>query len=201
MREWLARAARAARDPAWVADGIVSDEWLPASPVNGRLDAFKWETPVERIGHRQDNEAPPILSEITTEAEPAPATFVVQQLELAGEGEEPTAAQSASQPSPELPPENSHEDSPASAQPVASPPAAIAAEPVAESIKPAPAMAALGIAAPPTRIEPQPTRAYGLSAAPKGRSSRAPLPRGLVTAPDDPGPDAPDPLTPPASQR
>jgi len=201
MREWLARAARAARDPAWVADGIVSDEWLPASPVNGRLDAFKWETPVERIGHRQDNEAPPILSEITTEAEPAPATFVVQQLELAGEGEEPTAAQSASQPSPELPPENSHEDSPASAQPVASPPAAIAAEPVAESIKPAPAMAALGIAAPPTRIEPQPTRAYGVSADTKGRSSRAPLPRGLVTAPDDPGPDAPDPLTPPASQR
>src|SRR5262249_42830206 len=29
-REWTARAVRARRDPAWVADGYVSDQWLPA---------------------------------------------------------------------------------------------------------------------------------------------------------------------------
>ena len=46
-REWLARAARAARDPAWLADGIVSDKWLPASPATGRLDAFVWGKPRE----------------------------------------------------------------------------------------------------------------------------------------------------------
>ncbi len=45
-REWLARAVRAPRDPAWTADGIVSDEWEPVSPVTGRLDAFEWRVPV-----------------------------------------------------------------------------------------------------------------------------------------------------------
>lgn len=45
-REWLARAVRAPRDPAWTADGIVSDEWEPLSPVTGKLDAFEWKVPV-----------------------------------------------------------------------------------------------------------------------------------------------------------
>ena len=31
-REWLARATRAPRDPAWIADGVVSDRWAPISP-------------------------------------------------------------------------------------------------------------------------------------------------------------------------
>jgi len=44
-REWMTRALRAARDPAWIADGIVSDHWLPMSPVSGRLDAFQWRDP------------------------------------------------------------------------------------------------------------------------------------------------------------
>ncbi|MDR4307395.1 hypothetical protein IHQ68_12285 [Chelatococcus sambhunathii] len=46
-REWLGRAARAPRDPAWVADGVSSDKWAPTSPVTGRLDAFVWKIPVE----------------------------------------------------------------------------------------------------------------------------------------------------------
>ena len=45
-REWLARAVRAPRDPAWTADGLVSDEWEPVSPVTGKLDAFEWKVPV-----------------------------------------------------------------------------------------------------------------------------------------------------------
>jgi HemY protein len=32
VREWLARAVRAPRDPAWTADGYVSEEWAPVSP-------------------------------------------------------------------------------------------------------------------------------------------------------------------------
>ncbi len=44
-REWTIRALRAKRDPAWVADGYVSQEWLPASPRNGQLDAFAWGVP------------------------------------------------------------------------------------------------------------------------------------------------------------
>ncbi len=31
-RQWLARALHAARDPAWTADGLVSDKWLPVRP-------------------------------------------------------------------------------------------------------------------------------------------------------------------------
>ncbi len=49
VREWLARATRAPRDPIWIADGLISDSWAPASPVTGRLDAFVWETPAERL--------------------------------------------------------------------------------------------------------------------------------------------------------
>jgi len=48
-REWTARAVRAAPDPAWTADGYVSDRWRPVSPVTGRLDAFQWVTPVAAL--------------------------------------------------------------------------------------------------------------------------------------------------------
>jgi HemY protein len=51
-REWMARALNAAHDPAWTADGIVSDRWLPVSPVSGRLDAFQWKVPVAELGER-----------------------------------------------------------------------------------------------------------------------------------------------------
>ena len=34
-REWLARAVRGPRDRAWIADGYISDRWLPVSPVTG----------------------------------------------------------------------------------------------------------------------------------------------------------------------
>jgi HemY protein len=46
-REWLSRAVKAPRDPAWTADGLVLDEWLPVSPVSGRFDAFVWQVPAE----------------------------------------------------------------------------------------------------------------------------------------------------------
>lgn len=49
-REWMARALRAPPGPAWVADGFVSDRWLPVSPVTGRLDAFQWRAPAGGAG-------------------------------------------------------------------------------------------------------------------------------------------------------
>jgi HemY protein len=48
VREWLGRAARAPRDKAWVAEGVISDRWAPVSP-SGTLDGFVWRTPDERI--------------------------------------------------------------------------------------------------------------------------------------------------------
>ena len=49
VREWLARASRAQRDACWIADGVMSDLWMPASPVSGKLGAFVWKRPDERI--------------------------------------------------------------------------------------------------------------------------------------------------------
>ena len=49
VREWLARAANAARDPVWFADGVISNRWEPVSPTDGRLDAFQWRVPVEAL--------------------------------------------------------------------------------------------------------------------------------------------------------
>jgi HemY protein len=49
VREWLARAVSAHRDPAWTADGQVSESWKPTSPVTGKLDAFEWKVPVQEL--------------------------------------------------------------------------------------------------------------------------------------------------------
>ena len=49
VRQFLSKAVRAPRDPAWVADGFVSDRWAPVSPLTGKLDAFEWRAPVERL--------------------------------------------------------------------------------------------------------------------------------------------------------
>ena len=50
VREWLARAINAPRDPAWTADGVASERWAPTSPVTGALDAFQWRVPIEAVG-------------------------------------------------------------------------------------------------------------------------------------------------------
>ena len=62
VRQHLARALRAPRDPAWTADGLVSERWLPVSPVSGRIDAFEWKVPVERLQ--------PLVEHVVDEPEP-----------------------------------------------------------------------------------------------------------------------------------
>jgi HemY protein len=107
-REWLARAARAPRDPAWIADGIVSDRWQPISPVTGRLDAFRWEAPPDVLVapelHRHDDvtadlddetrviAAAPAPEEPARAPEPEPEPASTPQLEAA-------AAEPAAEPS------------------------------------------------------------------------------------------------------
>src|SRR3954451_19213962 len=68
-REWMARALRAPRDPAWSADGYVSDRWMPVSPVSGRLDAFQWKVPLAELGDAREV----IEGEDWTRAAEAPA--------------------------------------------------------------------------------------------------------------------------------
>lgn len=72
-REWLSRAVRAPRDPAWTADGFISRVWLPVSPVTGELGAFRWRVPVEGIAH----------------GEPEPAEEAVKEPGSAGEEHTP----------------------------------------------------------------------------------------------------------------
>jgi HemY protein len=60
-REWMARAVHAAHDPAWTADGVIAESWMPVSPVSGRLDAFQWRVPVADLTPRGpviDEQAP-----------------------------------------------------------------------------------------------------------------------------------------------
>lgn len=60
VREWLARAVKAPRDPAWTADGYVSEQWSPVSPVTGRLNSFEWKVPVVELAPAIEAEKPEI---------------------------------------------------------------------------------------------------------------------------------------------
>lgn len=90
-REWMGRALHAARDPAWTADGLVSDKWMPVSPVTGRLDAFQWRVPLADLtppgpvieDHRPTGDMPAVVPLVPAVVErpdladrPAPAEDV-----------------------------------------------------------------------------------------------------------------------------
>jgi HemY protein len=111
VREWLARAARAPRDRAWIADGFVSDRWAPVSPA-GKLDAFVWRTPEERLS------AP-------SEASLAQAPALVEEPPEAPDAAEPPAPIDA----PSAPPTLEAAPEPAGAKIVSIAPAAVLAKP------------------------------------------------------------------------
>jgi len=107
-REWTARAVRAAPDPAWTADGYVSDRWRPVSPVTGRLDAFQWVTPVAALtSERAEIEAEaPQLAEARL---PEPAVpSAIESKAVVVEADEPVVEEAVpAEPAPEpVKPEN-----------------------------------------------------------------------------------------------
>lgn len=74
VRHWLAQAVRAPRDPAWTADGYVTETWRPVSPVTGALDALQWRAPVETLHPALEaGEAPASLAEEAIRSLPATA--------------------------------------------------------------------------------------------------------------------------------
>jgi HemY protein len=77
VREWLGRAARAPRDKAWVADGVISDRWAPVSP-SGALDGFVWRTPDERIAAPAESAAAPPAPPAPAEAIAGPAPAIAR---------------------------------------------------------------------------------------------------------------------------
>ncbi len=101
VRAWLVRAVRAPRDPVWEADGVVSEQWAPVSPVTGRLDAFEWREPPERLGQviEPDLLEPPVLVKADEEVHAAPVIEAkaseVEKIAKDGESEPESAAKAA----------------------------------------------------------------------------------------------------------
>ncbi|MDE2018554.1 MAG: heme biosynthesis protein HemY, partial [Hyphomicrobiales bacterium] len=108
VREWLARAAIAPRDPAWIADGVIADRWSPVSPVTGKLDAFAWRAPDERI---TDAPALPLS------AEPADARAKGEAHAIPPREAEPALIEHAAPAATEPPPAPAHPAPPADAEP------------------------------------------------------------------------------------
>ncbi len=73
VREWLARAVHAPRDPAWVADGVVSDKWSPVSPVTGAFDVFQWRVPADALDAADTDLLAAKLDELVKLGAPVPA--------------------------------------------------------------------------------------------------------------------------------
>ncbi|MCR5857033.1 heme biosynthesis protein HemY [Mesorhizobium sp. J428] len=82
VREYLGRAVKAQPDPAWTADGIVSEKWAPFSPVTGRIGAFEWRVPVERIGQVIE-QAPQVVDGPAPEPERVTPPAIIQRSEPA----------------------------------------------------------------------------------------------------------------------
>jgi len=83
VREWMSRAMRAAGDPAWTADGVISDQWRPVSP-SGRLDGYEWRVPLAEIGVIRpviDLETPPSQDDAPTPLEATQAAPVAAPVE------------------------------------------------------------------------------------------------------------------------
>ena len=92
-REWMARAVHAARDPAWTADGVVSDRWLPVSPVTGQLDAFQWRVPLAELAPPPMEATARMMSRAAIEAAPPPrAVEAVSPVESKPAAPAPAAA-------------------------------------------------------------------------------------------------------------
>jgi HemY protein len=98
--EWLQRAQRAPRDPAWVADGVVSDRWAACSRVTGRLDAFEWTLPKDQVGTGEDE-----VEHLRARPAPADMPLLAEKAQPVAE-EEPHAPAPSGAPAEAAPAEN-----------------------------------------------------------------------------------------------
>ena len=185
-RAWTLRAVRALHDPAWTADGYVSDRWRPVSPVTGRLDAFQWQTPVAALPSDTGGAIESSPFEEAMLATPRRAVVLEPPAPVADEpapapaNPAPPAAPAAPV-APTLAPEQDNAPPPAAAAEAI--PAEAASE-AATDIAPAPS---------PAPAEPAPVRPAPLFRSRQDipRTVPSPIPAviPLVRAPDDPGVD------------
>ena len=207
VREWLARAVRAPRDPAWTADGYVSEIWLPVSPISGRLDVFEWKVPVERLGPVLENDLDPMVPGIPAQQPPAVVDTPVEEGETVIDGStaeapaEPeeviASAETAETETPkviDLEPEPAEAEKATTEKPL--PEAVQEPEPAAES-EPEPETTAQEEAGESPASEPPPEAAE-TPPAKAGNGATEPEEQAFPPVPDDPGVDpneAPEPTT------
>jgi HemY protein len=128
-RAWTLRAVRARHDPAWTADGYVSDRWRPVSPVTGRLDAFQWQTPVaslpsdkgatiESSAFEEAMLAAPPPKRVTGDGGPAEPAHEVEAAPPAQDNAPPATVAEAVSAEPVKPAPEAAESSPVAATPV-----------------------------------------------------------------------------------
>ncbi|KPL53664.1 hypothetical protein ABB55_16785 [Prosthecomicrobium hirschii] len=179
VRGWRARAARAPRDPSWIADGFVAERWAPVSPVSGRLDAFEWKVPADLLGG-------PVTDPFDETDEAGDDTAGLLPLEQARP--DPTRADSF-RPDPARPEQGrpahmppAAEAEPAKAPPAAEPPRAELLPP--EPTRPAPSAPAPSAATPPSAA---PAREKAKSGAP----DRKPEPALIEAKPEPVKPAGP----------
>jgi HemY protein len=91
VRQFLSKAVRAPRDPAWVADGFVSERWAPISPITGKLDAFEWRAPMERLA--------PLIEDVDLEEERSPVLIapVHEEAQVIEEEAQPVESEAENQ--------------------------------------------------------------------------------------------------------
>jgi HemY protein len=167
---------RARHDPAWTADGYISDRWLPVSPVTGRLDAFQWQTPVAALPSDKGDVIESSPFEEAMLAAPAPRQVERAETKIVEPPrEEPTEPVAAPEPKPAEP-------APAAAQDNAPPPAAA---------EPSPAPAPAPSFPPPAESAPAGPAPLFRARADLPKTAPAPVPAviPIVRAPDDPGID------------
>jgi HemY protein len=171
-RAWTLRAVRALHDPAWTADGYVSDRWRPVSPVTGRLDAFQWQTPVAALPSDKGPAIEPSPFEEAMLATPRRAVVLEPPTPALVPAPAPVEAEPAGPPA---------ATAPAAAQDNAPPAAAVESEPApAEEPSPPPAQPAPPVAAPLFRARHD---------IPKAVPAPIPAVIPIIRAPDDPGID------------
>ncbi|KRR28718.1 heme biosynthesis protein HemY [Bradyrhizobium retamae] len=199
-RAWTLRAVRALHDPAWTADGYVSDRWRPVSPVTGRLDAFQWQTPVAALPSDKASTIESSPFEEAMLATPRRAVVIAPPEAADEQPAEPTAPVTPEPPA-----------APA-AQDNVPPPAAAAEVPPAEATRhEAATILPTQEPAPPKPAEPAPSQPAPLFRSRQDipKTVPAPIPAviPLIRAPDDPGIDEDGPadefaeqLAPPKAQ-
>jgi HemY protein len=151
VRQHLARAVKAQPDPAWSADGYVSEKWAPFSPVTGRIGAFEWRVPVERIGQLIEQTPQTVVA--GEPARIAPAPVVVAKPPVAEVVEVASAPAQAPTPAPTPPHVPANDRFPTQASAAVVPPT-VPPQPAAVAEVLAPAAAEPPRAAAQTSVEP-----------------------------------------------